>query len=247
MKDIEVVDSSDKAMVTHSHWADYAGQGLPKNESPQGIPFVRIVQAMSPSVENGAKPGSIEYSLDSSFYAGNTGVLFVPAVTRHVFVEWRPRAKGGGFIAHHDPNSDAVKEAMAASTKFGKYNLNEHELVETFYVYGVLLRDEVASEAAIAFSSTKVKPYKTWMARAKSTTIKVSARRTIIAPLFSHTYRLTTAKESNSFGNYWNWRIAQEAMLSQDSDTFLLALGVRDLFNDGTILDAHEPDSVPVV
>lgn len=241
----ELATATKDTAIIASHWSDYAGQGFEKlDQASLKVPFLQIVQALSPCVENGAKPGNILYTLDDTFYDGKEGILFVPAATRHVYVEWRQRSKGGGFIAHHDPVSDVVKAAIAASVKFGKYSHDGNDLVETFYVYGVLVRDDVPCEAAMAFASTKVKPYRMWMTRAKSTTIKVSPRRTIIAPLFSHAYRFTTLKEQNSFGNYYNWRITQESMISQDSDTFIMALGIRDMFGEGAFTESHEPDAV---
>jgi hypothetical protein len=138
-----------------------------------------------------------------------------------------------------------VVDAVAAATSYGKYKLNGNDLVETFYVYGVTIDDnDNLGEAAIAFASTRIKPYRVWMTQARSTMIQVSARRTVVAPLFSYAYRLTTVLERNNFGQYWNWKIKQEVMITPGTDMFLMALSVRDLFATGALASSFEQEKV---
>jgi hypothetical protein len=223
-------------------YSQYEGQGF-ENATPAdfSIPFIQIIQALSPEARNGVKQGSIYNRVTCEEIDGQVGVLFCPAITRHVYCEWVPRTQGGGFVAHHDPNSKQVRNAIAASTTFGKYTLNGNDLVETYYVYGICINKEGSTlESAISFTSTKTKQYRLWMTLARSSTLQVSARKTIQAPLFAYLYRLTTALEQNKKGTYYNWRIKQEKLVDTQSDVFIMALSVRDLFSAGALAQAHE-------
>ena len=226
----------------YAAYTEYAGQGFEQTTiSDYRIPFLSIVQAMSPSVNDGAVPGQISIGLNSTFVSGKTGVLFVPAVTRRLFVEWQPRELGGKFCGHYQPDDEIVKKAISESTSFGKYKNGVNSLVETFYVYGLIIdENDNLSESAIAFSSTRVRPYRIWMTQARSTMIQVSVRRSVVAPLFSYAYRFMTVLEKNNLGQYYNWKIKQEIMITPGTDIFLMALSVRDMFNSGSFNSTHE-------
>lgn len=251
---VAVNPSTDLAL--NDQYADYAGSGFENQTSDDyAIPFIGILQALSPQVaENAAlRQGMLINTVTGEIFEGSVGIAFIPATTQHLFVEWKPREKGGGFVAIHQPGSDVVKAALAASTSYGDYRVAPHdpkesnELIETFYVYGVAIdADGNSIESVLAFTSMKIKKYKGWMTKAKTIQIPLPDGRRIPAPLFAHRYRLKTVQEKNPKGSFYNWDItfdgenAMACRLLPSDPLFQQAVGVKKMIEDGTARAANE-------
>lgn len=214
-------------------YADYAGKGFDNHSKEDySIPFLHVLQAQSKQVEQleNAKAGMIINTVTNDLYDGKSGITFVPAYTQHVYVEWVPREKGGGFVAIHELDSAEVKKCRETQ-QFGKYQLpNGNDLIETFYVYGVLDKGDGAWEqAVIAFASTKIKKYKSWMVKARNIQLYDKAKKVrMTLPLFAHAFQLKTVQERNSKGQFYNWQVsfaggvedAAMARLAPDDELF---------------------------
>ena len=187
------------------------------------IPFLAIVQAMSPQVQEteaeynaDAKAGSLMNTASQELFDGKDGVDFVPCYTQHLFVEWKNRqTDGGGFVGIHASDSDVVAKAKAASTQFGKYTVpveegTPHDLVETFYIYGLIVKgDELVTCCMVSFSSTKIKAYKSIMTPLR----QVKGR----PPLFAFRLHITTVAEKNAKGTFHNFKIVPANGSAADS------------------------------
>jgi hypothetical protein len=246
------VKEQNTAMAEYGAYADYAGAGFENQTSDDySIPFLQILQAPSPQLQenDSLRQGMILNTVTGEVWDGKKGIAFVPATTQHVYVEWKPRDAGGGFLGIHEVNSDLVAHAKAASSEYGKYNTPDgNELIETFYVYGIALDDDGnASEAVLAFSSTKIKKYKGWMTKAKTIQIPLPDGRRIPAPLFAHRYRLKTVSEKNNKGQFFNWDAitfdgenAQQARLLPDDPLFQSAVNIKSMIEQGKARAAYE-------
>ena len=246
------VKEQNTAMAEYGAFADYAGAGFENQTSDDySIPFLQILQALSPQLQenDSLRQGMILNTVTGEVWDGKKGIAFVPATTQHVYVEWKPRDAGGGFVAIHEVNSDLVNHAKAASSEYGKYSTPDgNELIETFYVYGIALDDDGnASEAVLAFSSTKIKKYKGWMTKAKTIQIPLPDGRRIPAPLFAHRYRLKTVSEKNNKGQFFNWDAiafdgenAQQARLLPDNPLFQSAVNIKSMIEQGKARAAYE-------
>ncbi|AFN39576.1 hypothetical protein SN1_031 [Sphaerotilus phage SN1] len=246
------VKEQNTAMAEYGAYADYAGAGFENQTSDDySIPFLQILQALSPQLQenDSLRQGMILNTVTGEVWDGKKGIAFVPATTQHVYVEWKPRDAGGGFVGIHEVNSDLVNHAKAASSEYGKYSTPDgNELIETFYVYGIALDDDGnASEAVLAFSSTKIKKYKGWMTKAKTIQIPLPDGRRIPAPLFAHRYRLKTVSEKNNKGQFFNWDAiafdganAQEARLLPDDPLFQSAVNIKSMIEQGKARAAYE-------
>lgn len=238
-------------------YAEYLGQGFENHTSEDyAVPFLNVLQSNSPAVEShaSARPGWLLNTGNEEFFDGATGVAFIPSYTQHVFVEWVPRNEGGGFVAVHALDSEVVKKAKAEQ-EFGKYkmikgNPKSNDLVETFYVYGILLTDNgAASQVIIAFTSTKNKVYKQWMDKARSIQVKLPDGRRVVMPLFAHRYRITTVAQKNKKGSYFNFRVsydgkdAETCRLSTKDPLFLQAADFYESIQQGTVKAAYETQS----
>ncbi len=243
------------ALDTLDGYAEFAGAGFEHQTNEDiTIPFVTIVQGMSPVLRTRTelRPGMIINTVTGDALDGKQGFAFVPVVTQHVFVEWKPRKEGGGFVGIHKVGTPIVDAAKAASTEFGKYKTEAgNDLIETFYTYGLAVGmsgDESAMQVAIAFSGTKIKKYKQWMTTARSIQIKLSDGRRIAAPLFAHVYRVTSVDDSNAKGDFYNWGIrfdgpdAASARLLPGNPLFQAAIAFKQSIDQGLVRAAFESE-----
>lgn len=177
------------------------------------IPFIGLLQSNSPEVGQnpqarvaGASVGMLINSVNNRLWPGDTGLVFVPCETTRAFVEWVPRLQGGGLVGVHQPDSKVVADAKARNGgAFGKLKTEAgNDLVETFYVYGLILPDENStfpeSAVCIAFKSTMIKSYKDVMYTLRSIKVK--------APLYANRLRVTTKFQKNAKGEFMNINLA---------------------------------------
>jgi hypothetical protein len=196
-------------------YANYNGMGFENTSSDDyAMPFLNLLQTGSPEVGaegpekaiEGARPGMFVNSVTKELYDGQQGLIFVPCVTQQVYVEWKPRNAGGGICGRHEHTSDLVAAAKRASKDFGKYQTDEgHDLVQTFYFIGFTLFSaddlEPGEIMVIPFSSTKIKPYQSYMGKLRS------YQKIPQPPLFSHRLRITSFQDRNAKGNFMNVKV----------------------------------------
>lgn len=224
--EVAKVDPTANLPVAAEGYGAYEGRGF-QNQTQEdiAIPFVNVLQAMSPEVQgdgiDGAKPGMLINSVTQELY---DEVYFVPAITQHVFVEWVPRDQGGGIVATHALDSDVVKQAKAASTSFGKYKVGENDLVETYYLFGVLSNEagDALGMALMAFTSTKIKAYKAIMGRLNACQIRLADGRRVNPPLFAHCLRISTRQQKNTKGTFYV-PVIEPAVVGEDGLPNVLA------------------------
>lgn len=177
---------------------EYAGQGLDDlDSSDRSVPFLKVLEKNSPEIEtvDGAKPGMI---IDTATLKLYDSIRFVPAAREHAFVEWVPIDNGGGLVASYDMNSDIAKWAKSQRGKISLKNGND--LVETFYLFGILLPEEGDDEldpkpVVLSFTSTRIKTYKSIVNRSDSIMLMGANGRKFKAPWFCHVWRIGTLKK----------------------------------------------------
>lgn len=191
----------------YAGYEEYAGQGLDDITSEdKGLPFFDILQGQSPELElEGAKPGLI---INKATKEMTDSIRFVPVCREHLYAEWVPRDNGGGLVASHAVDSDLVREARAKQ-RVGKFIMpSGNELIETFYLYGMVLDDnDTPTPAVISFSSTKIKAYKTLTTRSDSLMFTNAQGRKVKFPWFAHVWRLGSVKEKKDNYSWYNWTV----------------------------------------
>lgn len=177
---------------------EYAGQGLDElDSSDKSIPFLKVLEKGSPEIETveGAKPGMI---IDTATLKLYDSIRFVPATRDHAFVEWVPIDNGGGLVASYSMDSDIAKWAAGQR---GKITLRSgNDLVETFYLFGILLPEEGDDElepkpVVLSFTSTRIKTYKSIVNRSDSIMLMGAGGRKFKAPWFCHVWRIGSLKK----------------------------------------------------
>lgn len=192
-----------------SGYEAYAGQGLEDISSEdKGLPFFEVLQPLSPEVEEieGAVAGMI---INKATKELHTSIRFVPACRSHVYTEWVPRDNGGGLVGTHQLTDQIVQEARSKQ-RVGKHELaNGNELIETFYLYGMVLdEDDNPMPAVISFTSTKISAYKTLTTRADSLMFRAGDGRKLKFPWFAHVWRLGTEKKKKDKYTWHTWTVA---------------------------------------
>jgi hypothetical protein len=212
---------SDENSITHPgaggqnlpavSFGKYSGMGFnDQTAADRAIPFLGVLQALSPQVTDGdprrilgAKAGDLFNTVTQELFAQS--VTIVPVCTQHTFVEWVPRDIGGGFVAMHAIDSEIVRQAQATAVKFNAL-LTEagNDLIETFYLYALLLDGPEAKESlspiVIAFTSTKIKVYR----RLNTTLLGIKSK----PPMFAFRLSVTAFDDKNKKGQpFKNFRI----------------------------------------
>lgn len=211
------------------------------------LPFISLLQSNSPQITKSlveAKIGDFFNTATEEVMSGKDGFEFVPVQTDHAFVEWKPRTAGGGFVARHELGSSDVEEAKARATAenaaFGKLKIGDNDLVETFYVYGIVVSDGSINQAVIAMKSTAIKKYKTWMTKAQSIQIKQPDGTRRKAVLWEHVYLIKSMDDKNPKGDFKNFSIAfngkkaDECRLKPEDELYREAIAFRRLVVAGT-------------
>jgi len=202
-----VKETGNSLPVAYESYGEFEGRGFQnQTQDDIAIPFLNILQAMNPEVQPdgvpGAKPGMLINSVTQELF---DEVQIVPAVTQHVFVAWKPRDEGGGIVATYQPTDEVVKAAKARSTEFGKYEDGQgNDLVETFYMACIVcVGEDVKGMAMIAFTSTKIKAYKSIMGRIRPFQIALEDGRRVTPPMFAHLLTLRTQSQKNNKGSFY--------------------------------------------
>lgn len=251
----EVAAAKSTEIAAYDYGSDGGAGFENQTSSDYSIPFITVLQQMSPQVKDpddggieGARPGMILNTVTGEIFPGKDGIEFIPALTQHTFVEWVPKDAGGGFVAVHQIDSPVVAQAKANSKEFGKLKLaNGNELVETFYVYGVVAFDGEPQEmAVIAFTSTKIKVYKKFSTTINMFTVKLPDGRKQKPPLYAHSLKITTAKEKNTKGDFFNFAIVPAngsvatSLLAPTDPRFQAAKDCYDMVKGGTARASYE-------
>lgn len=193
----------------YAGYEEFAGQGLDDITSEdKGLPFFEILQPLSPEVEDvpGAQAGMIINKATKELY---DSIRFVPVCRDHVYTEWVPRDAGGGLVATYQITDDIVKAARSKQ-RVGKHELaNGNELIETFYLYGLVLdADDNPTPAVISFTSTKIAAYKQLTTRADSLMFRTNDGRKLKFPWFAHVWKLGTEKKKKDKYTWYTWNVA---------------------------------------
>ena len=237
----EVVVSGKGGAVVAAGGFDYgdkAGVGFEGTTADDlSIPFISILQSNSLQVEEknpeGSEAGLIYNTVTRELMERMT---FLPVHKEVAYVEWIPRDNGGGFVGRHDPGSDVVKKALAAvgGDRFTKLKTGDNDLIETYYVYGLIL-DEAGEESTgfgvVAFTSTKIKPYRDW-----TTSMYMLKGK---PPLFANRAVITTVAQKNDHGRFHNYQIDPlsetwaASLIDPASELFKEAVGFQEMVVSG--------------
>jgi hypothetical protein len=216
-------------------WGSYAGESGFENvsQSDLGIPFLNIIQPKSAEVDRthkdyaikkieGASAGDVINSVSRQVLVkyDKGGIVVVPAGYEKTYNEWKPNR--GGLVRIHR-NADVLKDVTGTTEKNESVLRNGNLLIETAVFYVLLVREgEEPMPAIINMVSTGLKHARHWLNL--MTGLRVGPNR-VQPPMFSHTYTLTPAIESNAKGAWYGWNVAIHQTVN-DRNLVNMALGI---------------------
>tara|TARA_R100001224_G_scaffold57257_1_gene33777 strand:- start:1778 stop:2545 length:768 start_codon:yes stop_codon:yes gene_type:complete len=215
-----------------------AGEGVDYETSELQIPFIRVIQALSPQIKKsdaafikGAEQGDLFNTVTGEVWKGEEGINVIPCYQEIKHLEFTPRDQGGGFVGEvplSDPNilkttRQGAKETLPSG----------NELVKSDQHYCMVLnKDGSAQPAIVDMKSTQLKISRRWKTQIAMQKIpdKNGVMRT--PALFATIWNLKTVEESNDMGTWYNYTI-EKVGLVKDKNLFIDAKNFRSSVESG--------------
>tara|TARA_B100000424_G_scaffold73149_2_gene54341 strand:+ start:1950 stop:2705 length:756 start_codon:yes stop_codon:yes gene_type:complete len=200
-----------------------AGGGLEEVTSEDvQIPFLRVLQALSPQIKKsdpayikGSEQGGIFNTVTKKFWNGDDGVVVIPTYFQKKLLEFVPRSEGGGFVGEINPKNlpKIVKENGMEMLE------NGNELVRTAQHYVKIVHDDGTLENAIVdMKKTQLKKSREWVSIMGMFKYPKEAGQNLVGKTMDSWYnmfRLTTVEESNDKGSWYTWKIVHEKQVDK--------------------------------
>lgn len=217
-------------------WSQYKGETGLENiqQSDLGIPMLVVLQAKSAECDRthkdyatkkieGAEAGDIIHNVSRQILHKYNGepIIVVPAAFEKVYNEWKPNRQG--FVRAHR-TSAIVAEVTGKDQKGSDILRNGNLLIETAMFYVLVLEEGEAEpqQAVIPLQSTGLRTSRKWLNLA--TNIRLGPNK-VNPPLFSHSYKLSTAIGQNEEGSWYMANIELNEII-QDKKIVTIAQGI---------------------
>lgn len=261
-KNTAMTKKDEEAALMNFDYGDEVGEGYdPDSAQDITIPYVTVLQVASPQCKKssgieGAEPGRLYNTVTDKVC---DSILFVPAMSKKMYVEWRTRKEGGGFIASHSLDSELIQKFKAKGER-GPWPTNDgkHEIIETQHLYclGVDENKEPNGEFFIlSFVSTKLASWRKW--NTSIHTFRILRNPTdprsekVQPPLYAHVVELKTKEQSNTHGDFFNFVLApasgemKTSLVGPQSAAFAAAKDLRAMIESGVAQAAQEQKDTP--
>jgi len=198
-------------------FAEDSGKGFEEvTQDDIQIPFLRILQQMSPQINKkeasyieGASGGDIFNTVTNKYWDGTEGVTVIPVYFQMKLLEFVPRDQGGGFVGELSATSEEAKSATRDQGTGMEMLSSGNELVRTAQYYIKIVHEDGALENAIVdMKKTQLKKSRLWMSMQM-----MQKRNGITLPSYACTYRLKTVEDGNDKGSWNTWSISHEGMI----------------------------------
>jgi len=203
-----------------------AGAGLENfNTEDMQIPFIRILQALSPQLNKqdslyikGAEQGDIFNTVSQQLYKADEGVIVVPCFFEKKFLEFALRSSGGGFIKELAPDDKDI----TLTTREGAAEIlpSGNELVRT-HQHVVMAMDpetKLGSPAILDMKKTQLKVSRRWNTLKNG--IRLPSGKPM--PLYGTAWNIQTIAESNDQGSWYNYKVEREYNITKELEAMML-------------------------
>jgi len=225
---------------------EFAGDGAAFDSSEMQIPFLRVLQALSPQLNKkkaeyieGASSGDMFNTVSNQHWDGEEGVVLIPCFQTTKYLEFTPREQGGGFRGEI-PANDPV---LTRTTRNGAKEMlpTGNELVKSDQHYCLVVGEDGSFEPVVVdMKSTQLKVSRRWKTQIAMQKIKnPKTGQMITPPVYATMWKLTTTEESNDQGSWSNYQI-EKVGLVDNRDLLLEAKSFRDSVLAGEVKAAAE-------
>jgi hypothetical protein len=223
-----------------------AGEGAAFDSSEMQIPFVRVLQALSPQLNKkksefieGAAQGDLFNTVTGQHWAGEEGVTVVPCFQTTKYLEFVPRDMGGGFKGDIAPNDPRLTQTRRVGSK--EVLPNGNELVKSDQHFCLVVdADGSWQPAVIDMKSTQLKVSRRWKTQIAMQKVKHPSTNVMVTPaVFATMWKLTTTEESNDQGSWNNYQV-EKVSLVNNRDMLQEAMAFRKSIAAGEVKAAAE-------
>ena len=214
----------------------YAGAGVSSDASDNTIPFIYLVQAMSPVATKanpayikGAMAGSIWPRGEKVVWDGDEGIRVIPCFFTKAWVEWLPER--AGFVARYNFNEKPHEASLVDKV----WRMPNGNLLQESREHTVLVLDkyDTPTPFVIAMTSTNLKSSKDWMTLMN----RQATPKGNVAPAFAYSYTLLTTPRTNDKGSWYVWH-AENPEKVTDAEELQEAIKIFKAFSGGTMSGA---------
>jgi hypothetical protein len=131
-----------------------AGDGAHYDSSEMQIPFIRVLQALSPQLNKnkpefikGASAGDIFNTVTSQVWAGEEGITVIPVYQETKYLEFVPRSQGGGYKGERHASDPDLQSTHRDGSK--EILPNGNELLKSDHHFCLVLDDDGSYQPAI--------------------------------------------------------------------------------------------------
>ena len=220
---------------------DHAGEGAAFDSSEMQIPFVRLLQALSPQLNKkkseyieGAAAGDAFNNVTNQYWDGEAGIDVVVCCQTTKYLEFVPRDMGGGFKGEIAPNNPLLQQAMRQGSK--ELLPNGNELVKSDQHFCLILDEDGSFQpVVIDMKSTQLKVSRRWKTQIAMQKIKnPKTGQLVTPPVFATVWKLRSVEESNDQGSWANWTIERVGLV-EDRSIFQEAKAFRESVMAGEV------------
>ena len=227
---------------------EFAGEGASFDSSEMQIPFVRILQAMSPQLKKresdyieGSEQGDMFNNVTMELFTGEKGIVVVPCFQTVKYLEFVHRDQGGGFQGEIAATDPVLQQTSRSGSKETLPNGNE--LVKSDQHFCLLIgEDGITQPVVIDMKSSQLKVSRRWKTQIAMQKVKhPKTGQMVKPPCFATQWKFTTVEESNDQGTWFNYRIEKVGLVqNSERDLMLEAKAFRDSIAAGEVKAAPE-------
>ena len=214
-------------------FAGHEGEGLDYDTSDLQIPFIRIIQAMSPQVKKsdpsfiaGASQGDVFNTVTGQFWPSEEGITVIPCYQETKNLKWRPREQGGGFLGELSKDDPDLSRTQRSGAKEILPDGNELVKSDQHYVL-VVDEDGIPGFGIVDMKSSALKVSRRWKTQLKMLTVRHPKTGELKSPpLFGTQWKLSVVEESNDQGSWFNWSVSNDGYV-QDKELLDAAMNFR--------------------
>jgi hypothetical protein len=206
-----------------------SGQGTENLNTGSSMPFIRILQDLSPQIKKtkeeyvqGAESGDLFFAKSKSILKQPTNII--PVYTESVYTEWVPRSKGGGLVGTHPLT--VVSNPKYEKGRERQYDewLGENELKFTTYWFVLVEIDGSYEQAIIPFTSSQLRVSRNLTSEINRFRYTDESYSNVVPPLYAQKWEMSSVLETNKNGDdYYNFKFSNPAALDFEADEALLS------------------------
>lgn len=228
-----------------------AGDGAAFDSSEMQIPFVRLLQALSPQLNkkkaeyiDGASSGDAFNNVTNQYWDGEKGLNVIPCFQTTKYLEFTPREMGGGFRGEIPAGSPLLQQTQRSGSK--ELLPNGNELVKSDQHFCLIVEEDGSFQpAVIDMKSTQLKVSRRWKTQIAMQKVKHPKTGDMVTPpVYATMWRLYSVEESNDQGSWSNWQV-EHVGLVDSRDLLLEAKAFRESVAAGEVKAAPEESASP--